>query len=245
MRQTARSVALEAIRRVVDEGAYSTIVVPLPCGSRKLDVRDRAFATDLAFGTIRHLRSIDWALDRVATRPVARMSSGRARRASPRRLQVLFTDAAPHAAVGETVGLARDRERGFVNAVLRRLAAEPSRGPEGSAPTEVSIRTGLAPWAVDELARLLPAEEVEPAAAAFATHAPLCLRVNTDMISVEGFIEAMREDGREPRPAALDPTCVLVDGGDPSVLPGVRRRMVRDPGPGVGVRRASPRSSTR
>lgn len=220
MRQTARSVALEAIRRVVDEGAYSTIVVPAALRKSQLDVRDRAFATDLAYGTIRHLRSIDWALDRVATRPVARMSSGARGVVRLGAYQVLFTDAAPHAAVGETVGLARDRERGFANAVLRRLAAEPIEWPEGSGAEQVSVRTGLAPWAIDELARLLPIDEVEPAATAFATHAPLCLRVNTDMVSVEGFIEAMREDGREPRPAELDPTCVIVDGGDPSVFPG-------------------------
>ena len=76
MRQTARSVALEAVRRVTDEGAYSTIVVPGALRRSRLDERDRAFATELAFGTIRRLVPIDWALDRVASRPVHRMSPG-------------------------------------------------------------------------------------------------------------------------------------------------------------------------
>jgi 16S rRNA (cytosine967-C5)-methyltransferase len=220
MRQTARTVALEAIRRVVDEGAYSTIVMPAALRRSHLEARDRAFATDLAFGTIRHLTSIDWALNHVASRPVARMSPGVRGVVRLGAYQVMFTDVPSHAAVGETVGLARDRERGFVNAVLRRLVAEPPEWPTGAEAADVSVRTGVASWAVDELARLVPAEEVEPAAAAFATHAPLCLRVNTGAVSVEGFIEAMREDGRNPRPAPLDPTCVLVDGGDPSVFPG-------------------------
>ena len=119
MRQTARTVALEAIRRVLDEDAYSTIVVPAALRRSRLDARDRAYATDLAFGTIRHRRSIDWALDRVATRPVSRMSPGARNVLRLGGYQVLFTDTPQHAAVGETVGLARDRERGFVNAVLR------------------------------------------------------------------------------------------------------------------------------
>ncbi len=62
LRQSARTVALEAIRRVVDEDAYSTIVVPSALRRSRLDARDRAFATELAFGTIRRLHSIDWAL---------------------------------------------------------------------------------------------------------------------------------------------------------------------------------------
>ena len=76
----------------MDEGAYSTIVVPAALRKSHLDVRDRAFATDLSFGTIRHLRSIDWALDRVASRPVSRMSPGARGVLRLGAYQVLFTD---------------------------------------------------------------------------------------------------------------------------------------------------------
>ena len=220
MRQTARSVALEAIRRVTDEGAYSTIVIPGALGRSRLDERDRAFATDLAFGTIRHLTSIDWALDRVASRPVARMTPSARTVARLGAYQLLFTGVAPHAAVGETVGLARDRERGFVNAVLRRVAAEPPPWPAGAGVDDVSLRTGMATWAVRELGRLLPPEEVEPAAAAFASPAPLCVRTNTSVIEPDRLREALLEAGMQPRAAPLDATCFLLDGGDPSALPG-------------------------
>jgi 16S rRNA (cytosine967-C5)-methyltransferase len=220
MRQTARTVALEAVRRVVDEGAYSTIVVPAALKRSRLDVRDRAFAMDLAFGTIRHLVSIDWALDRVASRPVNRMSSGARNVLRLGGYQVLFTDLPGHAAVGETVGLARDRERGFVNAVLRALASAPTAWPDGDLSSDVAVRTGLTPWTIDELARLLPAEEVEPAASAFAVQAPLSLRTNTDMVSVEGLEDALRAHGRKPRRSSLDPSVLLVDGGDPASFPG-------------------------
>lgn len=220
MRQTARTVALEAIRRVTDEGAYSTIVVPGALRRSRLDERDRAFATDLAFGTIRHLASIDWALDRVASRPVARMTPSARTVVRLGAYQVLFTDVAPHAAVGETVGLARDRERGFVNAVLRRLSDEPPPWPTGDGEDAVSVRTGMAAWAVSELGRLLPPDEVEPAATAFATRAPLCVRTNTRVVEPARLRDALRDAGRDPHPALLDETCILLDGGDPSALPG-------------------------
>ena len=177
MRQTARSVALEAIRRVTDEGAYSTIVIPGALRRSRLDERDRAFATGLAFGTIRHLLAIDWALDRVASRPVARMSPSARTVVRLGAYQVLFTDVAPHAAVGETVGLAGDRERGFVNAVLRRLAAE----PHGLARRRARRRRrDPTDWrrGGERARKLLPAHEVEPAAGAFGLPAWLCLRAN-------------------------------------------------------------------
>jgi 16S rRNA (cytosine967-C5)-methyltransferase len=213
-------VALEAIRRVTDEGAYSTIVIPGALRRSRLDERDRAFATELAFGTIRHLIPIDWALDRIASRPVARMTPSARTALRLGAYQVLFTDVAPHAAVAETVGLARDRERGFVNAVLRRLAAEPPEWPGGDDDAGVSVRTGLARWAVHELGRLLPAEEVEPAARAFASRADLCVRTNTAAIDVDRFERALHDRGVDPKPAPLDPSCFLLDGGDPTTLPG-------------------------
>lgn len=220
MKQTARTVALEAIRRVTDEGAYSTIVIPGALRRSRLDERDRAFATELAFGTIRRLPSIDWALDQVASRPVGRMSPSARTVLRLGAYQVLFTDVAPHAAVGETVGLARDRERGFVNAVLRRLASEPPSWPAGDDAADLSVRTGMSAWAVQELGHLLPSDEVEPAAEALASKALLCLRTNTVVTTPERFEQALREAGHEPRPAPLDATCFLLEGGDPARLPG-------------------------
>ena len=66
----------------------------------------------------------------LASRPVSRMSPIARTVLRLGAYQVLFTDVARHAAVGETVGLAGDRERGFVNAVLRRLVREPPAWPE-------------------------------------------------------------------------------------------------------------------
>ncbi len=247
MRQTARSVALEAIRRVTDEGAYSTIVVPGALRRSRLDERDRAFATELAFGTIRHLLPIDWALDRVASRPVARMSAGARSLLRLGAYQVLFTDVAPHAAVGETVGLARDRERGFVNAVLRRLGTDAPAWPEGDDPEAVSTRTGLSPWAVRELGRLLPPDEVTRAAQAFGSRAPLCLRTNTVAIDPDRLEELLRRAGHEPTRATLDPTCFLVDRGDPAGLPGFREGWfaVQDQASAFVVRALDPRPGDR
>ncbi len=133
--------------------------------------------------------------------------------------QIAFTRIPPHAAVGESVGLAAPRERGFVNAILRRLADDPPPPPTGETDEDVSARTGLAPWAVKEL-RVLLGDDAELAAEALGERGWLSLRTNTCRTSVSALSEALRAAGLDPRPAPLHPDCLLLDGGDPSRLPG-------------------------
>ena len=220
MRMTARSVALEAVRRVTDEGAYSSRVVPALLGRSGLADRDRALATELAFGTLRRLLALDRAIGLRSSRPVARMSPGARAVIRLGAYQLAFTRIPAHAAVSESVALATQRERGFVNAVLRRLADDPASPPEGADDDAVAVRTGMAPWAVRELRRLLGDDEAEVAAEAFGERALLCLRTNTCRSTAVRLTEALRSSGAEPRPASLVSDCLLLDGGEPTRLPG-------------------------
>jgi 16S rRNA (cytosine967-C5)-methyltransferase len=220
-RATARSVALEAIRRVIDERAYSTLVIPALLRRSGLDARDRAFATELAYGTLRRRIRIDHAIEHRATRPLRRIDPTVRHVLRLGAYQLGFTSVPPHAAVAETVSLAGARERGFVNAILRRLANEPMSPPEGTDADAIALRTGLSSWAVREL-QLLVGDEAEAAASAFAAQGPLGLRANTARTDVATLERALRGAGRDPRRAPLDPDCLLLDGGDPTTLPGYR-----------------------
>src|SRR5207248_2449674 len=94
---------------------------------------------------------LDWAIERHTDRPLS------AAKPVPRtalRLgayQLLFTRIPTHAAVSETVDLMGGRDRGFVNAILRKLAADPPAWPDDHSDESIAIRTGLASWAVGEL----------------------------------------------------------------------------------------------
>src|SRR4030095_10319319 len=70
MSPSARAIALEVVRRVADEGAYSTRALPAALERSGLDERDRALATELTYGTLRHLPSLDAAIGRDAARPI-------------------------------------------------------------------------------------------------------------------------------------------------------------------------------
>jgi 16S rRNA (cytosine967-C5)-methyltransferase len=220
MSPSARQVALEVIRRVADEGAYSNRLLPSALGRSGLDARDRALATELAYGTLRHVPELDEAIGARAARPVARMTPGARAALRLGAYQILHTRIPAHAAVGETVGVVVPRERGFVNAILRRLAKEPPAAPGGVDDHAIGLRTGMTSWAVGELRKLLPPEEVEPAALALGENGPLTLRVNTCRTTVDQVMARLREAGLHPDIGRIHPECVLLPGGNPTSLPG-------------------------
>jgi 16S rRNA (cytosine967-C5)-methyltransferase len=126
-RPNARAVALDLLRRIDDEGAYANIALPAVLARSGLDQRDRAFATELVYGTTRMRRACDYLADRFVTRELDPIVRNVLRLGA---YQLHHLGVAPHAAVSATVDLAPARARGFVNAVLRRVATAPVEWPD-------------------------------------------------------------------------------------------------------------------
>ncbi len=115
----ARRVALDALRRIEDDGAYANLVLGPMLASSGLSDMDRRFVTELVYGTTRMRRACDSVIDRFVTSPPDDATRSVLRLGA---YQLVFAGVPPHAAVGETVGLAPKRTRGFVNAVLRKVS---------------------------------------------------------------------------------------------------------------------------
>jgi 16S rRNA (cytosine967-C5)-methyltransferase len=125
--ESARWLAYRTLRRIEGEGAYANLALRAELDRARLSRADAAFATDLVYGTTRMRRACDAVVDRFvvrepepAVRTLLRLGA----------YQLGWAGVAPHAAVGETVALAPARVRGFVNAVLRRVAATPMTWPD-------------------------------------------------------------------------------------------------------------------
>lgn len=131
--RSARRVALDALRRIEGDGAYANLVLGPMLASSGLGDMDRRFVTELVYGTTRMRRACDAVIDRFVTSPPDAATRSVLRLGT---YQLVFAGVAAHAAVGETVGLAPKRTRGFVNAVLRKVArlsvAEMSWPSEGA-----------------------------------------------------------------------------------------------------------------
>jgi 16S rRNA (cytosine967-C5)-methyltransferase len=160
--QNARAVAAEALLRI-EEGAYANLVVPELLGQCDLSARDRAFVTELAYGTTRMRRACDWLVDCFADRPLDPDVRAVLRLGA---YQLAFLQTPAHAAVSATVSVAPPRARGFVNAVLRKVAgAMPPRWPDPA--TKLSypdwiVRRLAADLGVDAAAAALEQMNVAP-----------------------------------------------------------------------------------
>ncbi len=219
-RPSARALAADVVRRVTDEGAYSNLTLAAALERSRLSPRDRRFAAELAYGTLRRLLRLDASLAPLVHRSLEALDGPTRAAVRLGAYQILFTRVPSHAAVGETVTLAPQRARGFVNAVLRRLASAPPPEITGTDEAAISARTGMSAWAVAELARLLPPEEVEPAAAALAEPAPLSLRVNECRTTPDQLARALAAARHPAMPGRHRPDVRLVSSATPALLPG-------------------------
>ena len=121
----ARKVAFDVLQAVAVDNAYANLALPHHIRRARLDQRDAGFATELTYGSLRELASLDAVLSECSDRPLKNIDPPVLDVLRIGTYQLLHMRVPQHAAVDETVALARDcvgaGAGGFVNAVLRRV----------------------------------------------------------------------------------------------------------------------------
>lgn len=213
----ARTVALDVLVRIED-GAFAHVLVPARLRASGLDPRDRAFVTRVVYGAVREQRRIDALVAAHSHQPLERLEP-RVRAALRMGTYQLLHGVAPHAAVGETVRVTSPRARGFVNAVLRSVAAA---GPPFPEPESRAVRYSYPDWIVDELAASLDEERLEAVLAAGNAPAAVTLRPNPLATTPDALHAELAALGIEVARGTLVPEALVVRGlGDPAELPAV------------------------
>ena len=171
----ARRAAYAVVRRVLTEGAWADRA--LHGEARDLDARDRAFAKQLAFGTVQRRLTLDHL---IAERTTGRLEPGVRGALQLGLYQLLFLDrVAAHAAIAEAVELAKPSPgHRVVNAVLRRVQREGAELPSDATPAGAAVRHSHPEWIVRLWWDLLGADEARALLAADNEPAELALRVN-------------------------------------------------------------------
>lgn len=186
--------------------------------------RDRAFITELVYGSLRQRAYLDFAIDRYLDRPPARVS-GRLR--CLLRLgayQLLFLSRVPaSAAVNETVRLARSLGgrgvTGFVNAVMRQTARSgaPEAPPLAEDPVRhISIRYSHPEWLVSRWVKRYGIEPTIRITRENNLPAPLTVRVNRLKTTREALIVSLEAEGVRAEPCAVSEDGIRLTLGDGS-----------------------------
>lgn len=152
-----RRAAWEFLQDVERDGSYVNLAIGPYLET--LDSRDRPFATELIYGSVRMRRWIDHVIDQVVDRHLDPELRALLRLACYEALEMSSAD---HAIVNEYVDIAKaviGRARaGLVNAVMRRVVREKEQLK--SQKTSLGVRTSHPDWIVRTFAGLLAEEEL-------------------------------------------------------------------------------------
>jgi 16S rRNA (cytosine967-C5)-methyltransferase len=236
----ARRAAFDVLRAVDERDAYANLVLPELLTSRGIEGRDAAFATELAYGTLRLRGTYDAVLAACVDRPLDQVDRPVLDVARLGVHQLLAMRVPSHAAVSATVELARavlgDGRAKFVNAVLRRVGARDLGSWVGQiAPAydvdpvgHLAVAHSHPRWVVsavrdalqgslDETAALLAADNVAPA---------------VSLVARPGRSEVAELLAAGAVPGRWSPYAATLPGGEPGAIPAVRegRAGVQDEG---------------
>ena len=246
----ARGAAFDVLREVDRSDAYANLVLPPLLRERGIRGRDAGFATELAYGTLRLRGRYDAIVEQCAGgRTLDRIDPPVLDLLRLGAHQLLGMRVPPHAAVSETVGLARARTGAgsaqFVNAVLRAVSAvdletwlgriadavDPA-GTDGVARLAVTESHPL--WVTRALREALvghgrDAAELPDLLAADNAAPTVTLVARPGLADPDDLRRDVREDAT---PGRWSPYAVVMSGGDPGALPAVRegRAGVQDEG---------------
>lgn len=233
----SRLVAFEVLRAVSRDDAYANLVMPQSIRRHRLDRRDAAFATELAYGALRGQGTYDAILALNVDRPLRQLDPAVLDVLRLGAHQLLGMRVPPHAALNQTVALTRAvvgaGASSLVNAVLRRVSGrglddwldELAAGQPDSTEQD-ALRYAHPAWIVRALRQALvahgrPVGEITALLEA-DNAAPV---VNLVALPGLGRVEDALEAGARPGDLVVD--SALSGGGDLGRMPAVREGTVR------------------
>ncbi len=216
----ARDVALAALLRVDRDRAFLAAALDAEIErAGPIDPRDRALATELAYGTMRRRLRLDYDLAFASDRTLDALDPTVLAALRLGAYQLGFTTRVPaRAAVHETVETLKRsgfaRAAGFANAVLRKLARGSPPLPQD--PIErVSVVESHPRWLLERWLARLGSGGTESLCAANNEAPPVCLRANSARISAAQLLSRLRVSGTRAEKSPVSPLGVRVAAGGP------------------------------
>ncbi len=216
---TERALALSILLEIFEEGEMSHLALRRGLAKNPgLERRQRAFLTRLTEGTVERALELDYVIGRYSRTPVRKMKP--AIRAILRMgvYQLLYMDGAPDSAVcNEAVKLTVRRGygglKGFVNGVLRRIAAEKETivYPPADTLQGLSVRYSMPEWLVERW-QAVYGETTERILQALLRERPLIVHRSAWKASPEAIRKSLMAQGVQLSPHPYDEAAWILAG---------------------------------
>lgn len=216
MAAKARRIALLTLMKILNEGAYSNIALDNALSSVNLKDEDRALATELVYGTLKRLVTLDEIIGRNSTTPLKKIDQSILVILRMSAYQLKYLDRIPdYAVVSDAVELARElnpRVTGFVNAVLRGITRDDTVPRFRSKLERMAYEHSFPLWMVMHFSRNYKAR-TEEILIGLNERPAVTYRVNTLRITREEALNELISDGFSAEPTNVSPFGIIISGG--------------------------------
>lgn len=249
----ARLLAVETLENIEAKGQFANLVLPRVLKQKQVEdphfrFRDAAFVSELVYGTIRNRGYLDFLLEYLSSRPLASLDPLVRQCLRIGAYQVLFMRVPDHAAVSETVNVARklcgEAPTKMINGVLRALLRQNEQEREQlfatiTAPlNRYAAKYSHPKWMVKAfeqalVERGLPAGELPEVLAANNRNPLVTLVARPTLMERIDLVDEVEDVlGQGTSLGELSPYAVILEGGDPGALTSLRegRTAVQDEG---------------
>jgi 16S rRNA (cytosine967-C5)-methyltransferase len=240
--QNPRQLAFIALRNIHRQGAFTDIALDRVLQTTELSDADRRLVTELVYGSVRRMRSLDALIDQLGKKKAHQQPPDLRTILHIGLYQLRYQERIPaSAAVNTTVELAKENGfkglAGVVNGLLRqydRLASSSSdlnqSNPKSNDPLQLPVepidRLGILHsfpnWMIEMWLEQLGVEETEQFCEWLNQSPTIDLRVNPLRVSIEEVEAAMQAAGVDVRRVSHLPQALRVVGGTGRIqqLPG-------------------------
>lgn len=214
--KNVRRAALDILMRMEKEQGegYSNRLIDSAISKHGFEGADRALLSQIVSGVTERRITLDYIIQKFSKAPLSKLDADALCLLRMGLYQLRYLDRIPsHAAVNETVNLARSRSRGFINAILRSyLRTDSIKFPEKPEDLRLSVTYSAPRELCEKFISLFGIEESEKILASYLEAPALTLRVNTLKTTREELIAKLEAEGFECIPTETSPYGIRVLG---------------------------------
>ena len=205
-----RESVLSLLARAQTDGSYSNLALDAQLSR---DTSDRAFVTALFYGVVERRMTLDHVIRTYSKTEFDDIENDTLQLLRTGIYQLMYMDIPESAAVNETVKLAPQRSKGFVNAVLRSFIRDGKqiRLDTSDKLSELSVRYSCARWIVKMWCSEYGEESTEQMLSSTFGRPPVYARVNTTVCDADDLIYELAEDGVKADRYNGSDTCVVLE----------------------------------
>lgn len=202
-----RQAALKALAEIETKEAYSNLVLKKILRDDTLDARDKAFVTELVYGTVSRRLTLDWVISQFSKIKLNKLSFWVLQILRLGTYQLLFLDRVPaSAACNTSVELAKKyagNASGFINGILRNISRKKEELKlsdicTGTMSMDLSVRYSFPEYLVQDWISQFGTDFTEKLLKALLDRPELSIRVNTLKANPEEVIQELSDIRVQP-----------------------------------------------